>query len=212
MLPVPLCHSKISSFIFWLHPRAWKFLVQRLNPHQSSNPDHCSDNAWSLTCCATGELPAGYVLVSLSSFLWGLTVDFLAVALGHSALLHSLKNKNKTIFPQESPFPTMPSAKLDAIFIKGPTFLSCTNMALLFRSGSWVFRWLWKCFSLLCCCLQTCPQGWKSIWGKKCEVEKSLLSSTPAWNDRGLVFVTGRQPLQASWLGVFSPHKNHSRI
>ena len=41
---------------------------------------------------------------------------------------------------------------------------------------------------------------------------KSLLSSTPAWNDRGLVFVTGRQPLQASWLGVFSPHKNHSRI
>ena len=41
---------------------------------------------------------------------------------------------------------------------------------------------------------------------------KSLLSSTPAWNDRGLVFVTWRQPLQASWLGVFSPHKNHSRI
>ena len=32
-----------------------KFIGQGLNPHYSSNPGCCSDNAGSLTCCATRE-------------------------------------------------------------------------------------------------------------------------------------------------------------
>ena len=34
----------------------WKFPGQRWNPRHSSDPNHCGDNATSLTCCATGEL------------------------------------------------------------------------------------------------------------------------------------------------------------
>ena len=34
----------------------WKFPGQGSNPHHSRNPNYCSDNTRSLTCCTTGEL------------------------------------------------------------------------------------------------------------------------------------------------------------
>ena len=44
----------------------WKFLDQGLNPVHSSDPSCCSDNAESLTCCATRKLlPEGYFLFYL---------------------------------------------------------------------------------------------------------------------------------------------------
>ena len=33
----------------------WKFLAQGSNPHHSSDPGHCSENAGSLTFCVTRE-------------------------------------------------------------------------------------------------------------------------------------------------------------
>ena len=45
-------------FFFWLHPQHINFPGQglKLNPHCSSNPSPCSDNASSLTHCAAREL------------------------------------------------------------------------------------------------------------------------------------------------------------
>ena len=49
--------SLCKSFLFFnCHTCGiWKFPSQGLNSHHSSNPSHCSDNTWYLTCCATGE-------------------------------------------------------------------------------------------------------------------------------------------------------------
>ena len=43
-------------FFFFCFCSMWKFLGQGLNPHQRSDPGHCSDTAWSLTQCTTREL------------------------------------------------------------------------------------------------------------------------------------------------------------
>ena len=43
------------NFFFGCTGSVWKFLGQRLNLHQSRNPNHCSDNAKSLTGCTTRE-------------------------------------------------------------------------------------------------------------------------------------------------------------
>ena len=40
----------------WPTPWHWKFPGQGLNPHQSSDLSHSSDNSWSLTHWATEEL------------------------------------------------------------------------------------------------------------------------------------------------------------
>ena len=39
----------------------WKFLGQGSNPCHHSDPNRCSDNAGSLTCCATRELLYGFL-------------------------------------------------------------------------------------------------------------------------------------------------------
>ena len=64
-----------STFIFSGVHIIWKFPGQGLNLHHSSNPGHCSDDAASLTCCATGNsffiflLWAKFIQESDSSFL-----------------------------------------------------------------------------------------------------------------------------------------------
>ena len=53
-----LCPISLS-FFFWpclQHVEVWKFPGQGLNPCYSSDPNHCSDNTRSLTCCSTREL------------------------------------------------------------------------------------------------------------------------------------------------------------
>lgn len=55
----PLSHVWFFFFSSFLFPACgmWKFLGQSSNPHHSNYPSHCSDNARSLTCCATRERP-----------------------------------------------------------------------------------------------------------------------------------------------------------
>ena len=50
LLPSP------NSFFFCLSQSIWKFPGQGWDPHHSSDPSLCSDNARSLTCCTTREL------------------------------------------------------------------------------------------------------------------------------------------------------------
>ena len=48
-----------------------KFLSQGLNLCHSSNPSHCIDNAGSLTCCTTRELPVfcyGHQIITYLDF------------------------------------------------------------------------------------------------------------------------------------------------
>ena len=50
-------HLYVELRIFFCHAHGMcKFPGQGMNLHHSSNQSHCSDNARSLTCCATGEL------------------------------------------------------------------------------------------------------------------------------------------------------------
>ena len=79
MLLWPLMYK----FCFVPHTHSmWKFLGHRLNPCHSSNPSHCSNNARSLTHCATRELLMYKFLCGhVFSFLLGI---FLGVELlGH---------------------------------------------------------------------------------------------------------------------------------
>lgn len=46
----------IFYFIFFHVCGMFKFPGRSLNLHHSSDPNHCSSNATSLTSCATGEL------------------------------------------------------------------------------------------------------------------------------------------------------------
>ena len=52
-----LCLFSVS-FSFFVHAHSmWKFLGQGSNPHHSSNPSRCNDNARSLTHCTKREFP-----------------------------------------------------------------------------------------------------------------------------------------------------------
>ena len=46
-----------SIIIFGCTCGLWKFLGQKSNPCHGSDPSYCSDNARSLTTCATREFP-----------------------------------------------------------------------------------------------------------------------------------------------------------
>ena len=72
-----LLQSGIFFFFFWLHLRMWKFLGQGSNLRHSSAPSHCSDNAASLTCCISRELPKW-------DFCFGLCPDFNWENYGHN--------------------------------------------------------------------------------------------------------------------------------
>ena len=60
--PFPMCYSPafleiilLYFYFFFFGPTYgnWKFGGQGLNPHPSSDPSHCSDNARSLAYCTT---------------------------------------------------------------------------------------------------------------------------------------------------------------
>ena len=51
-----------SFYVFGCTCNMWKFPGQGSNPLHSSKPSHCSDNAKSLTFCATGELLCLFIL------------------------------------------------------------------------------------------------------------------------------------------------------
>ena len=58
------------SFFFFICSTQ-KFLGQVLNPCHSNDPSPCSDNAKSLTCCLTGELPKlFYMNIGLKYRMW----------------------------------------------------------------------------------------------------------------------------------------------
>ena len=57
MLAQCLACDRRFFFLFSGHAHGiWKFPGQGSNLHHSSDWGHCSDNAGSLNCCATGEL------------------------------------------------------------------------------------------------------------------------------------------------------------
>ena len=63
------CCLGICLFVFCCTFRMWKFPGQGSNSSHSSDPSHCSDNARSLTRCATRELQR-FLLNAFSSGLF----------------------------------------------------------------------------------------------------------------------------------------------
>ena len=53
----------------------WKFLGQGLNLSHSSNLSCCSDNARSLTCCTTRELPEKIIFLTSNAGVTGYSYE-----------------------------------------------------------------------------------------------------------------------------------------
>ena len=81
----------IYLFIFGCTCGMWKFPGQGSNPYHNSDLSHSSDNARSLTCCATGEFLVVWFLIFWES-------DCFLIYNSHTIKIHQFKVYNSVVF------------------------------------------------------------------------------------------------------------------
>lgn len=120
-----------------------------------------------------------------------------------SVLLHSLKYKPKSLFPEDSPlFPKMPPVQLDSIFKKAPLLPNGINVALSLRRKAEPSDLRVSPFIVLLSS-RFALRGENQHHGDL--PLKSLKSCSPAWNRRGLASVTLKQLLSSRQACHFQP-------